>query len=218
MNPKAATDPSASIVFKILDHVFPKAPDFFRLLCMQAGQVTHTVNLLVDFMGTNDREIAKRIKQDEHDADAIKISNIHSLNEAFATPIDREDIYRAIMDLDEIVNYCKDTVSEMDVLAVAPDRYTYEMSACLREGVQALERGFDQLGSAPVAAAEAADAARKANRRVEKLYRKALAELFQGDDYLNMFKRREIYQHQARAADRMAHCANTLHDIVVKIS
>jgi uncharacterized protein Yka (UPF0111/DUF47 family) len=33
-----------------------------------------------------------------------------------------------------------------------------------------------------------------------------------------MLKRREIYQHLARAADRMAHCANTLHDIVVKIS
>jgi uncharacterized protein Yka (UPF0111/DUF47 family) len=31
-----------------------------------------------------------------------------------------------------------------------------------------------------------------------------------------MFKRREIYRHLSNAADRMAHCANTLHDIVVK--
>ncbi len=208
---------SASVVHKILDHVFPKAPDFFNLLGMQAGQVTHTVNLLVDFMGTNDHELAKQIKKDEHEADAIKIGNIHTLNEAFATPIDREDIYRAIMDLDEIVNFCKDMVNEMDVLGVGPDRYSYEMASSLREGVQALAAGFGMLGSTPAEAALAADTARKADRRVEKLYRKALAELFQGTDYLNMFKRREIYQHLARAADRMAHCANILHDIVVKI-
>jgi uncharacterized protein Yka (UPF0111/DUF47 family) len=206
-----------SVVHKILDHVFPKAPDFFNLLGQQAGQVTHTVNLLVNFMGTHDKEVAKQIKKDEHDADMIKIGNIHTLNEAFATPIDREDIYRAIMDLDEIVNFCKDTVSEMDVLGVAPDRYTYEMAALLREGVQSLEKGFGLLGTAPARAAEEADTARKADRRVEKLYRRALADLFQGDDFLNMFKRREIYQHLARAADRMAHCANILHDIVVKI-
>lgn len=209
---------TSSVVHKILDHVFPKAPDFFNLLSMQAAQVTHTVNLLVDFMGTNDHELARQIKKDEHDADVIKIGNIHTLNEAFATPIDREDIYRAIMDLDAVINFCKDTVSEMDALGVAPDRYTYEMASCLREGVQALEKGFELLGTLPCDAAFFADTARKADRRVEKLYRKALAELFQGADFLNMFKRREIYQHLARAADRMAHCANTLHDIVVKIT
>ncbi len=208
---------SNSVVHKILDHVFPKAPDFFNLLSNQAGQVTHTVNLLVDFMGTNDSELAKQIKRDEHDADVIKIGNIHTLNEAFTTPIDREDIYRAIMDLDEIVNFCKDTVSEMDALGVTPDRYAYEMASCLREGVLALERGFALLATEPARAADDAATARKADRKVEKLYRKALADLFQGTDYLNMFKRREIYQHMARAADRMAHCANTLHDIVVKI-
>ena len=216
--PSTAQTPSSSVVHKILDHVFPKAPDFFHLLSLQAAQVSHTVGLLVDFMGTHDPDIAKRIKKDEHEADRIKVGNIHTLNEAFSTPIDREDIYRAIMDLDDIVNFCKDTVSEMDVLGVTPDRFTYEMAACLKEGVTALTSGFEHLASQPAEAADAADTARKAERQVEKLYRKSLAELFQGQDYLNMFKRREIYQHLARAADRMAHCANTLHDIVVKIT
>ena len=52
---------------------------------------------------------------------------------------------------------------------------------------------------------------------MEKAYRRAIAELFQGDDYIHMFKRREIYRHLSNAADRMANCANTLHDIVVKM-
>lgn len=207
-----------SIVHRVLDRIFPKVPDFFLLLHEQAQQVAQTVGLLVDYMGTADPDVAKHIKQDEHAADVMKVKNIHTLNEAFSTQMDREDIYRAIMDLDEIVNYCKDCVNEMDILGVAPDKYTYEMAAALRDGCLALSQGFTTLGDVPAEAARSADSARKSGRRSEKLYRRALAELFQGDDFLNMLKRREIYQHLDRAAGRMAHCANTLHDIVVKIS
>lgn len=206
-----------SMLQRVLDRVFPKSPDFFALLAEQAVQVTHTVNLLADFMGTSDAEISRQIRKDEHAADAIKVRNLHTLNEAFATDIDREDIYRAIVDLDEIVNYCKDCVNEMDVLAVTPDRYTYELAAALRDGCQTLADGFARLATSPDEAARDADSARRHGRRMEKLYRRGLAELFQGTDYMNMLKRREIYRHLDRAGGRLEHCANTLHDIVVKI-
>lgn len=210
------SDETRSIVHRVLGRIFPRAPDFHLLLSEQADQVVHTVTLLVRFMERAEPEIARQIKKDEHAADTIKVRNLHTLNEAFSTPFDREDIYRAIMDLDEVVNYCKSTVNEMDALGVTPDVFTHDMARCLHEGVVALAGGFARLSRAPAEAAGDADIARKAERRVEKLYRKALAALFQGDDYLNMFKRREIYRHLSNAADRMAHCANTLHDIVVK--
>jgi len=211
------SEPSRSLFSALFDRVFPKTPDFFKLLTEQCLQVSLSVDDLVEFMETGDEALGKKIKQDEHEADLIKIRNIHILNEAFSTPIDREDIYRAIADLDRIVTYCKTTVSEMGVLGVTPDRFIVEKSRLLKEGVDALVAGFGRLGSAPLAAADDADTARKAQRRVEKLYRIALAELFKGDDYINMFKRREIYRHLSNAAHNMAHCANTLHDIVVKM-
>jgi uncharacterized protein Yka (UPF0111/DUF47 family) len=203
---------------RLFDRVFPKVPDFFRLLAEQAVQVNHTAGLLVEYMETGDAEIGQQIRQDEHAADRIKIRNLHTLNEAFSTPIDREDIYRAIVDMDEVVNYCKTTVSEMSVLEVTPDKFDLEMALHLKEGVDALVNGFTRLASQPEAAAVDADTARKAERKVEKSYRRAIAALFQGDDYITMFKRREIYRHLSNAADRMANCANTLHDIVVKIT
>ena len=67
----------------------------------------------------------------------------------------------------------------------------------------------------PEAGADA-NRARKAELNAEKAYRRALAALFQGDDYINMFKRREIYRHLSNAADRIAAASFTLHDIVVK--
>ena len=106
----------------------------------------------------------------------------------------------------------------MDVLGLTPDKHCVEMAMHLKIGADALATGYACLAKTPATAAAHADAARKAERKVEKVYRRAIAELFRGEDYINMFKRREIYRHLSNAADRMANCANTLHDIVVKMS
>ncbi len=203
---------------RLFERVFPKMPNFFALLTEQCEHVAHTTGLLVEFMESGEAATGDQIRQDEHTADHIKIRNLHTLNEAFSTPIDREDLYRAIIDLDEVVNYCKSTVSEMSVLCLAPDKHCLEMAMHIKLGTDALALGFARLAKEPAVAAADADAARKAERKVEKAYRRAIAELFQGDDYINMFKRREIYRHLSNAADRMANCANTLHDIVVKMT
>jgi uncharacterized protein Yka (UPF0111/DUF47 family) len=210
-------DTKPSIFRRLFERVFPKMPDFFSLLTEQCQHVAHTAALLVEFMETGNPEIGMQIRQDEHEADRVKVRNLHTLNESFSTPIDREDLYRAIMDLDEVVNYCKTTVSEMEVLALAPDKRCLEMAMHIKLGTDELALGFSRLAKEPAAAAANADAARKAERRVEKNYRRAIAELFVGDDYIHMFKRREIYRHLSNAADRMSNCANTLHDIVVKM-
>ncbi len=210
--------PTPSVFRRLFDRVFPKMPDFFTLLTDQCQQVARTAGLLVEFMESGDPATGQMIRRDEHEADKIKVHNLHTLNEAFSTPIDREDLYRAIIDLDEVVNYCKTTVSEMDVLALTPDKHCLEMAMHIKLGSDALALGFSRLAKTPREAAADADAARKAERKVEKAYRRAIAELFQGDDYIHMFKRREIYRHLSNAADRMANCANTLHDIVVKMT
>lgn len=207
-----------SLLRRLIDRVFPKMPDFFHLLHEQSVMVSQTVNLLVMFMETNDIAVGEEVRRNEHDADKIKARNIHILNEAFSTPIDREDIYRAIADLDNIVVYCKTTVSEMHVLDLKPNVHTLEMAQEIKAGVDALVHGFALLATDPLGAEREADTARRADRKAEKLYRQALAELFEGDDFRHMFKRREIYRHLANASHRMAHAANTLHDIVVKIS
>ena len=212
------TQASKTMLAIILDRVFPKMPDFFHMLTEQNVQVARTVDLLVEYMEHDGPAVADALKLDVHAADVIKVRNLHELNEAFSTPIDREDIYRAIMALDDIVMYCKTTVHEMDVLGVTPDEFTRNIAQYIKDGVDALAKGYALLATKPAEAAQYADAARKAERRAEKQYRIALSTLFEGGDYVNMFKRREIYRHLTNAAQHMAQCANTLHDIVVKIS
>ncbi|MBO3704913.1 MAG: DUF47 family protein [Candidatus Accumulibacter sp.] len=213
-NPSEANKP---IFRRLYERVFPTVADFFGMLGEQSANAAETTRLLVEFMETGDVLISQRVRADEHEADRVKASNLGVLSEAFSTPIDREDIHAAIMTLDDIVNYCKSTVVEMDVLGLQPDKHSLEMAMHLREGTEALARGFGRLGSDPAAAGGDAAAARKAERTVEKAYRRAIVELFQGDDYLHMFKRRETYRHLSNAADRVSDAAAALDNIVVKL-
>ena len=151
--------------------------------------------------------------------------------------MDREDIYRAISSIDHIVNYAKTTTREIEVLKVKPDKYMLELATLLKEGTYSLRRGYQKLSDNPNQADEDAQASRKAERSSEKVYRRALGELFREKGYIKMledqesdtkatainlvidiFKRREVYRHLSNAADRLARAGEVLHDIVVKIS
>ena len=228
---------SEGVVARLVVRVFPRMPDFYGLMNDQCDLLVMAMKEFVEYMRTGDPEIGSRIAGTlEKQGDELKRRNLHILNKAFATPMDREEIYRAIEGIDHVVNYAKTTVREMEALGVVPDSHTLEMAIHLREGAEALQAGFRNITALPTQAEADAQAARKAERKVEKSYRRALAELFAAETYhvklrekegsgsdvlsymTEIMKRREIYRHLSNGADRLAHAGQTLHDIIVKIT
>lgn len=232
---------SNSLLTRLVDRVLPRTPDFFALVDEQCDQAVRTLDELVNFMESRDAVVGKHVREMEKEGDELKRRNLDVLNRAFSTPMDREDIYRAIVDVDHVINYAKTTVREMELLSVTPDKFTLQMSQHLRDGTEGLQHGFRLLRKNAIQAEEGAAAAHKAERNVEKVYRKALVELFDTaesverrighgsdrradsdlqvlEEVMDRLKRREIYRHMSNAADRLARAGNTLHDIVVKIA
>jgi len=228
---------SESGMARILSRIFPSMPNFYRLIDEQCDLAVQAIDVFVRYMEDGDPEKAMQVRELEKKCDELKARNNDILNKAFSTPMDREDIYRAIVSIDHIVNYAKTTVREMEVLQVMPDRHMLEMAKLLQEGASALQRGFAKLSTDPVAGEADAQLARKAERRTEKVYRRALAELFDVDDLvrtldegapgassktmlrvIDIFKHRELYRHMSNGADRLAHAGDNLHDIIVKIA
>jgi uncharacterized protein Yka (UPF0111/DUF47 family) len=201
---------------RLYERVFPTVADFFGMLAEQSANAAETTRLLVEFMETGDVTVSQKVRDDEHEADRIKAANLSVLSDAFSTPVDREDLFRAITTLDDIVNYCKSTVVEMDMLGLQPDKHSLQMALHIREGADALAKGFARLATDPAGAGVMPTPPGRPNAR-RKAYRRAITELFQGDDYLNMFKRRETYRHLSNAADRVADAARALDNIVVKL-
>ncbi len=228
---------SDAALAKLVGKVFPRMPDFYGLMNDQCDHLVAAMDEFVDYMNTGEKKTAKHVATDlEKEGDELKRRNLEILNKAFATPMDREEIYRAIDGIDHVLNYAKTTIREMDALGVQPDAYTLEMAMHLRDGCVALQTGFRKIRSAPTDAETDAQAARKAERQVEKCYRRALAALFAAEAHhasLNegastasdalrcmteIMKRREVYRHMSNGADRLAHVGQTLHDIIVKIA
>jgi uncharacterized protein Yka (UPF0111/DUF47 family) len=229
---------SEGVVTRLVDRVFPRMPDFYGLMNDQCDVLVAAMEDFVDYMRTGDVQMGKRIASVlEKQGDELKRRNLHILNRAFATPMDREEIYRAIEGIDHVINYAKTTVREMESFELDPDAYTLEMAVHMREGSEALQSGFRKIASAPHEAEADANAARKAERQIEKCYRRALAELFAAEEHhvalaekgggsgtdalrcmTEILKRREVYRHLSNGGDRLAHAGQTLHDIVVKIA
>jgi len=231
------TGSTDSVLTRLVDRVFPRMPDFYSLLNDQCNLVVEAMEVFVQFMESGDRALAKQVRALEKRGDELKARNTDILNKSFSTPMDREDIYRAIATIDHIANYAKTTTREIEVLQVVPDKYMLELAVLLKEGAYALQRGYQKLSVNPQQADEDAQAARKAERSSEKVYRRALGDLFQEDTYLQVlanqetdtkveavklvleiFKHREVYRHMSNASDRLARAGEVLHDIVVKIS
>ena len=226
-----------SLISRLVSRVFPPMPDFYGLLNTQCDLVCRAMSLFLEFMETGDAEKGKQLRMMEKEGDDLKAYQMAVLNRSFATPMDREDIYRAIVTIDEILNYAKTTVREMEALSVAPDAHMRAMTRVICDGCQALENGYLKLATAPIEAEAFADAAHKAERKTEKIYRAALAELFRADRQIEalregkedaevaammyvieVFKRREVYRHLSNAADRLEHAASVLQDIAVQIA
>jgi hypothetical protein len=223
------------MIRRLLERVFPAAPDFHRLLVEQCDLAVEAMTTFSEFMEDGGAETGERVRELEHRGDELKHRDMDLLNRAFATPIDREDIFRAIVSLDEIIGYAKTTVREMEVLKVSPDPAMREMAALLLEGTRALRDGYARLPGAPLEAEAEARRAHKIESRVEKVYRRAVAELFDEQRMKELvlsdreggqatgalavarvLRRRELYRHLSNAADRIDGASEALRDIIVK--
>jgi uncharacterized protein Yka (UPF0111/DUF47 family) len=226
-----------NLLARMFDSLFPRSVDFYGLLNSQCDIVVEAVSYFDKFMNEHNADDALQVRQLEHQADELKHHNMDELNRSFATPIDREDILRSIVSLDDIIGYAKTTVREMELLQVTPDQPMQDMATLILEGTVALQTGYAKLKRQPLDAEPDAHRAHKTERKVEKVYRHAVAQLFDEQRLIQTFeaaadqsiaqamtsivrvlRRRELYRHLSNAADRIEIAAETLHNIIVKVT
>jgi uncharacterized protein Yka (UPF0111/DUF47 family) len=200
---------------------FPETPDVLGMLGAQAGVTVKGLEALVAWAASGgDPAEAERVRDIEHAADDRKRELRKALTEAFITPLDAEDLYTMSERLDAVMNGAKDAVRESEVMGLAPDEYVAEMAGFLVEGVRQLEESFAKLKSDGAGeagpATVAADAAIKAQRHLERVYRKAASALIDVEDLREVMGRREMYQRVSRLSDMIVEVAERVWYATVK--
>jgi uncharacterized protein Yka (UPF0111/DUF47 family) len=192
----------------------PKNPDLLGLLCEQSAITVEGMHALV-IWAAGERAAGDHVREYEHHADDKKRQLWRELRDAFSPPFDAEDLYSLSSDLDEVLNAAKNLVGELEVMELAPDTATHEMTVLLAEATQYLADAFARLGKQGDAT-ECADAAIKSTRRVEHVYRSAMSTLLQVDDLREVMGRREVYRRLSRIGDLIHTVADRVWYAVMK--
>jgi uncharacterized protein Yka (UPF0111/DUF47 family) len=203
---------------RLAQRILPRTPDFAVLLHEQTELVASALHELVAYCESPGAEAAERVSQLEKQGDRLRERNVRELSRAFSTTFDRGQIAVAIHRIDDVANYAKTTVRELEALSLDPDEAMREMARELDAGGRALSDAALSLGSDPSGVAAGARAVHKSERNVEKRYRAVLATKFPVDagslpatgdprvlvaSHNDALRRREVYRHLSNAADRL---------------
>jgi uncharacterized protein Yka (UPF0111/DUF47 family) len=198
----------------------PESPDVLGMLRRQAAVTVEGLAALVAWANA-EPGAARRVRDCEHRADDTKRELRRALTLAFMTPIDAEDLYVMSERLDAVLNGAKDAVREAEVMGIPPDEAVAAMAALLADGVGHLAAAFERLdpdrrSKGGASATDAADAAVKTQRQLERVYRQAASALLQVQDLREVMGRRELYRRVSRISETLTEAADRVWYATVK--
>jgi uncharacterized protein Yka (UPF0111/DUF47 family) len=193
----------------------PETPDVIGMLRIQLSATSEGVDALVAW-AQGDASKADDVRALEHRGDEHKRELEAALRTAFTTPLEPEDIYALSRGIDWILNLSKDLVRESEVMACPPDAALAEMCQAVAESVHLLSEAIEGLESRSEVATERATAALRAQRRIEGVYRDAMAALLDVPDLREVTARRELYRRVARMGEVVVDVSERLWYAVVK--
>jgi uncharacterized protein Yka (UPF0111/DUF47 family) len=193
----------------------PESPDVVAMLEHQLDVTTEGVDALVEW-ARGDATKAALVRSLEHRGDEHKRELEAALTTAFTTALEPEDVYALSRGIDWILNFSKDLVRESEVMACPPDEALAEMCEALAEAVHLLREAVAGLGTSSDGATAKANAALRAVRRIEKVYRDAMGALITVDDVGEVVSRRELYRRVSRIGEQVTDVAERVWYTVVK--
>lgn len=199
----------------------PVDTTFYDLFTESARHLLTGAGLLAEMLGDGaDREdVAKRMREAEHDADETTHAIVRRVNQVFVTPFDREDIYALGSGLDDVMDLMDEVVDmilvyEVKVLPpelsdqVAVLQRCAEITAAAMPNLQAM-RSLEEYWIEINRLENAGD----------RNHRRILATVFSGEfKAVEVLKLKDIVEKLEEAIDAFEKVANTVEQIALKES
>lgn len=200
----------------------PRDNRFYDLLCQGAKNLVDAGEVLLDLMEhyQNVEMKTDRLRELEHNGDAITHEIMALLHKTFVTPIEREDIALLAQRMDDVLDFIEGASTAMHIYRVAaPTAKSRDLADVVRLMTIKVEQAIQHLRSHRNLR-EILPHCVELNRLenvADDLFRSAMAELFEDtDSAAEIIKWREIYDHLEAATDRCEDMANVLEGIVLR--
>lgn len=186
-----------------------------------AGKAEESAKLLVELFTNFDRlnEIHSKIEKIEKEADKLTHSIFEELNKTFITPLDREDISRMASKTDDIIDYIEGISGRIINFKIkSSPPYMLEIAKEIHNSTKEINFMITRLHKVKVdkSIIEHCRTINEIEHRADVIYRKAVGELFDTSDIINLIKMKDIYEALEHASDRCLDVADSIEDIVLK--
>ena len=199
----------------------PVDTSFYDLFSEAAQHLVTGADLLAEMLSeTADHdEVARRMREAEHNADETTHALIRKVNSTFVTPFDREDIYALGSGLDDVMDMMDEVVDLIllyEVKVMPPELSTQvevlqrcaELTAAAMpnlQSMQSLEEYWIEIN--------------RLENAGDRNHRRTLAKLFSGEyKTIEVLKLKDIVESLEEAIDAFEKVANTVEQIAVKES
>ena len=199
--------------------LLPREDKYFNMLNQLAGQVRQGGELFVKIFQDyqNHARYGEQIKGIEVSCDELAARITQKLNSTFITPIDREDIYLLVTELDDVIDMINDLARRLDIYSViVPRPDAAEIASLLSKATGEIENAF-ALFERHEGLGEHTRNISELEKRADSLYSDAVRRLFREEkDPLEVIKWMSIYEELENSIDRCKDVAEALEAVIVK--
>ena len=196
----------------------PQEIDFFKRLQEQSNVSKNIIDVLhrVYMLQSDAPDAIKSVIQT---AEEMRSGNLMELGQAFLTPVDKESISRAYINLDWVVMSVKHLVVELEIYEITELAEYKIIFDLLKEQMENIHAGFGTLND---------KTEEKTSKHVYQIihcdneligeYARQVSILLSGNEIKKIIARKEILNQLKEISKRIRLCANDLEDIVFKMS
>ena len=206
----------------VFGRLLPKETSFYDFFD-EHGRLTvvgaKEFHSMVTSVGNIDAK-SRRIKEIEHETDVITHRCVEALHKTFITPIERDDIYRLITKMDDIMDFIEaaaERIALYEISVMTPE--VVDLADTLVRQTQEVEEAIKGLRDLkhPKKILEKCVNINRLENEADAILRRALARMFNEEkDAILIIKWKEIYEHLEGATDRCEDVANIIEGVVLE--
>jgi predicted phosphate transport protein (TIGR00153 family) len=202
--------------------LFPKEEIFFDYFNELAEKIEEGSNLFLEMAQTRDYSdvTVAKLKEIEHEADNITHKTYERMHKTFLMPIDREDIYALVNNMDSIMDFIESTAILISLYKVKkPSDEIIKQAQILNDTTRkgkSIIRALRDMKNSKKILADCVEIHSLENAG-DIVLRTVITNLFESEkDAIELVKRKDIIEHLEEAINACEKVSNTVEGIVLK--
>jgi predicted phosphate transport protein (TIGR00153 family) len=202
----------------------PREESFFDDFEKHAKKTVEGCRLFVEMAQgkVSSIEACPKIKSIESECDSITHHVVERLHKVFITPIDRNDIFRLISKMDDVMDFVEAASQRIDLYEVKSDnKELWDLARVLLSGSERISEAVTELRNlkTPEVILEKCVEINRLENEADVQLRGAIAKLFKEEkNPIEVIKWKEIFELLETATDRCEDVANIIEGVVLENS